>query len=110
MKLQSKKNATQKNLGRPTRQKKVKKKLQVETTAAVRRDALADDIDRFLKAGNEIQYIPNGVSSQDPQGRGKPLRLSNPQKEAAKQMEAKQAEVKQTEVKEVEEVEAKPAS
>lgn len=57
---------------------KAKKKDNPEVTSAGRRKVLADDIERFLKAGNEIEQIPDGVSAQDPQGRGKQLRLNTP--------------------------------
>ncbi len=63
---------------------KAKKKDSPEVTSAGRRKALADDIERFLKAGNEIEQIPDGVSAQDPQGRGKQLRLNTPKTDAAK--------------------------
>ncbi|MCH1551388.1 MAG: hypothetical protein L7T19_09520 [Pseudomonadales bacterium] len=52
------------------------KKASVETTPAARRKNLADDVEAFLKAGNEIEKVPSGVSAQDPQGRGKPLRIA----------------------------------
>ena len=51
------------------------KKGNAETTPATRRKNLAEDVEAFLKAGNKIEHVPNGVSAQDPQGRGKPLRL-----------------------------------
>lgn len=54
------------------------KRNQNDTTPAERRRAVADDVAAFLKAGNRIQQIPDGVSAQDPQGRGKPLRLGPP--------------------------------
>ena len=62
----------------------MKKKTQIETTPSQRRKALAADVDAFLKAGNEIQYIDDGVSAQDPQGKGRPLRLSRPSEQGAK--------------------------
>ena len=52
------------------------KKASMEATPATRRKNLAADVEAFLKAGNSIEHVPNGVSAQDPQGRGKPLRLA----------------------------------
>ena len=46
---------------------------------------LEEDVERFLKAGNQIQYIDDGVSAQDPQGRGKPLRGNRPKDEQEQQ-------------------------
>ncbi len=60
----------------------MKKKAQIEETSNERRKALQRDVEAFLKAGNQIQYIENGVSAQDPQGRGRPLRLGSAQKPA----------------------------
>ncbi len=57
------------------------KKTQTESTANERRRVLEADVERFLKAGNQIQYIGDGVSAQDPQGRGKPLRGNRPKGE-----------------------------
>ena len=63
----------------------MKKKAQNESTASQRREALERDVEAFLKAGNKIQYIDDGVSAQDPQGKGRPLRLNRPdEKEGAK--------------------------
>jgi hypothetical protein len=56
----------------------MKKKVQNESTPSQRRKALEKDVDEFLKAGNKIQYIDDGVSAQDPQGKGRPLRLGRP--------------------------------
>ena len=53
----------------------------------MRRQSLADDIEAFLKAGTSIQQIPDGVSAQDPKGRGPPLRLGNPEKKAENKSE-----------------------
>lgn len=61
----------------------MKKKTQIDSTPSERRKALAKDVDAFLKAGNEIQYIDDGVSAQDPQGKGRPLRLSRPKDQGA---------------------------
>ena len=55
-----------------------------ETYPSERRRALEEDVEKFLKAGNQIQYIDDGVSAQDPQGKGKPLRLGRPKDEAPK--------------------------
>ena len=62
----------------------MKKKLQSESSSSERRKALEKDVDAFLKAGNRIQYIDDGVSAQDPQGKGRPLRLGSSKDEAAK--------------------------
>jgi len=51
----------------------MKKKAQSEPSSHARRAALASDVEQFLKSGHKIQQIPSGVSSHDPQGRGKPL-------------------------------------
>ena len=59
----------------------MKKKTQTEPTPRERRKALEQDVEEFLKAGNKIQYIANGVSAQDPQGKVRPLRISHPNKE-----------------------------
>ena len=56
----------------------MKKKVQSESTPSQRREALEKDVNAFLKAGNKIQYIDDGVSAQDPQGKGRPLRLGRP--------------------------------
>ena len=56
----------------------MKKKVQNESTPGERRKALEKDVKAFLKAGNKIQYIDDGVSAQDPQGKGRPLRLGRP--------------------------------
>lgn len=37
------------------------------------RDSIAEETEAFLKAGHKIEQIPDGVSGQDPHGRGKPL-------------------------------------
>lgn len=56
------------------------KKVEGESSPMKRRQALNDDVERFLAAGNKIEYIPDGVSAQDPQGRGKPLSSNTSQK------------------------------
>ena len=53
-------------------------KKQNDSTPGERRKKLEEDVAKFLKAGNRIEYIDDGVSAQDPQGRGKPLRLGRP--------------------------------
>ncbi len=68
----------------------MKKKVQADSTPGQRREALEADVKAFLKAGNKIQYIEDGVSAQDPQGKGKPLRLGNP-KNAKTEAPAKDA-------------------
>ncbi|MEE2785183.1 MAG: hypothetical protein VYE04_17595 [Pseudomonadota bacterium] len=62
----------------------MKKKIQTESSSTERRKTLEKDVDAFLKAGNQIQYIDDGVSAQDPQGKGRPLRLGSSKDEAAK--------------------------
>ena len=57
---------------------RVKKKVQNESTPSQRQKALEKDVNAFLKAGNKIQYIDDGISAQDPQGKGRPLRLGQP--------------------------------
>ncbi len=61
----------------------MKKKVQNESTPSQRRKILEQDVEAFLKAGNKIQYIDDGVSAQDPQGKGQPLRLSRPNEKQA---------------------------
>ena len=59
------------------------KKTESESSPVKRRQSLNADIEKFLAAGNKIEYIPDGVSAQDPQGRGKPLSSNTSQKPAA---------------------------
>ena len=67
----------------------MKKKVPIESTPHQRRQALEKDVEIFLKAGNKIEYIDDGVSAQDPQGKGRPLRLGRPkEKEAASSTES----------------------
>ena len=74
-----------------------------------RRKSLNDDVEKFLAAGNKIEYIPDGVSAQDPQGRGKPLSSNTSQKTAptaiAPTVDPK-AEDKKTEKEETEDTKA----
>jgi len=58
------------------------KKTESESSPVKRRKSLSDDVAKFLAAGNKIEYIPDGVSAQDPQGRGKPLSSNTSQKTA----------------------------
>ena len=58
----------------------MKKKTSAEPTPDARRKSIAKDVQAFLDAGHEINQIPDGMSGQDPYGRGKPLRLGNPKK------------------------------
>lgn len=53
----------------------MKNKPKTESTSHERRQALAADVEKFLQAGNKIQHIGNGISAQDPQGKGRPLHL-----------------------------------
>ncbi len=52
---------------------KVRRKTNSEPSPSERRKLLSADVEAYLKMGNKIDLIPSGVSSQDPQGRGKPL-------------------------------------
>ena len=54
-----------------------------EPPASERRRQIEEDIKKFLLSGNAIQHIEDGVSAQDPQGKGKPLRPTRSEKEAA---------------------------
>ncbi len=47
-----------------------------EASSELRRKNLEADVAAFLAAGNKIEQVPSGTSSQDPQGRGKQLRLT----------------------------------
>lgn len=58
------------------------KKSESESSPTKRRQSLNADVEKFLAAGNKIEYIPDGVSAQDPQGRGKPLSSNTSQKTA----------------------------
>ena len=58
----------------------MKQKSNTEQSPDARRKTIAADLKAYLEAGNKIDYIANGVSSQDPLGRGQPLRLGNPKK------------------------------
>ena len=51
-----------------------------EDSSELRRKSIEEDVAAFLAAGNKIEEIPSGLSSQDSQGRGKQLRLG-PSKE-----------------------------
>ena len=61
----------------------MKKKASDDTNPSQRRANLAADVEAFLKAGNQIQYIADGVSAQDPQGKGRPLTLGKPKQQEA---------------------------
>ena len=52
-----------------------------EVSPELRRKSIEADVAAFLAAGNKIEEVPSGVSSQDPQGRGKQLRLGPPKEE-----------------------------
>ncbi len=56
----------------------MKQKKTIEASPEARRKTLEDDVAAYLAAGNKIDQIPSGTSSQDPQGRGQPLRLGSP--------------------------------
>ena len=49
-----------------------------DESAQLRRKSIEADVAAFLAAGNQIEEIPSGVSSQDPQGKGKQLRQNPP--------------------------------
>ena len=55
----------------------------IEVSPEMRRKSLEEDVAAFLAAGNSIEEVPSGLSAQDPQGRGKPLRLGTPKPEAS---------------------------
>lgn len=48
------------------------KKKTLKTSSEAKRDAIAEETETFLRAGHEIDQIPDGVSGLDPMGRGKP--------------------------------------
>ena len=52
-----------------------------ETSPELRRKSIEEDVAAYLAAGNKIEEVPSGISSQDPQGRGKQLRLGLPKEE-----------------------------
>ncbi len=49
-----------------------------EPSAKLRRKSIEEDLAAYLTAGNKIEQVPSGMSSQDPQGRGKALRSGAP--------------------------------
>ncbi|MEM9622443.1 MAG: hypothetical protein AAF993_12385 [Pseudomonadota bacterium] len=49
-----------------------------EPSADLRRQTLAADVEAYLAAGNTIEKVPSGTSSQNPQGSSKPLRPGPP--------------------------------
>ena len=68
----SKKREKPNALRKQTRPTKVVKKKTPKTSAEAKRDAIAEETEIFLRAGHKISRIPDGVSSLDPMGRGKP--------------------------------------
>ena len=48
-----------------------------EDSPELRRKSIEADVAAFLAAGNQIEEVPIGISSQDTQGRGEQLRLSS---------------------------------
>ena len=48
------------------------KKKTLQTSSDAKRDEIAQETETFLRAGHEINRIPDGVSGLDPMGRGKP--------------------------------------
>lgn len=63
-----------------------------EVSPGLRRKALEADVAAFIAAGNKIEEIPSGVSSQDPQGRGKQLRLGANKTEQQQEEQKQQAQ------------------
>lgn len=61
-----------------------------EASPELRRKSIEEDVAAFLAAGNKIDQVPSGLSAQDPQGRGKPLRLGTPKPQENTQAEDKQ--------------------
>ncbi|XOV82784.1 MAG: hypothetical protein ACFHXK_18230 [bacterium] len=49
-----------------------KKQAESNPNSALRREALASDVERFLNSGNKIEQIPTGVSAQANFAPGKP--------------------------------------
>ena len=65
-----------------------------EASSELRRKSIEADVAAFLAAGNKIEEVPSGTSSQDPQGRGKQLRLGRPKdKETEEKEETGEKEV-----------------
>ena len=63
-----------------------------EVTPELRRKTIEEDVAAFLAAGNKIEEIPSGTSSQDPQGRGKQLRLGTPKAEGTDKQDSTKTE------------------
>ena len=64
-----------------------------EASPELRRKSIEADVAAFLAAGNKIEEVPSGTTSQDPQGRGKQLRLGRPKdKESEENKEVKAQE------------------
>ena len=59
-----------------------------EVSSELRRKSIEEDVAAFLAAGNKIEEIPSGTSSQDPQGRSKQLRLGSPKEEGTDKQES----------------------
>lgn len=53
-----------------------------EVSPELRRKSIEADVAAYLAAGNKIEEVPTGTSSQDPQGRGKQLRSGGQKPEA----------------------------
>ena len=70
--LPSKKRKKLNAIGKLRRLSKVIKKKTPKISSQAQRDAIAEEVATFLKAGNEISHVPSGVSGLDPMGRGKP--------------------------------------
>lgn len=58
-----------------------------EVSPEVRRKSIEADVAAYLAAGNKIEKIPSGTSSQDSQGRGKQLGLGPPKEEGTDEQE-----------------------
>ncbi len=57
------------------------KKKTPKLSSDAKRESIAEETAAFLKAGHKIKQIPDGVSGQDPYGRGKPLAPGPSQKQ-----------------------------
>ena len=69
--MTSKKSEKTNAKGKLRRLAKVIKKKILKTASEAKRDAIAEETETFLRAGHEIDQIPEGASGLDPMGRGK---------------------------------------
>ena len=49
----------------------------IETSPDKRRQSIEADVAAYLDAGNKVEEVPSGITSHDPKGRGRQLRLSS---------------------------------